>query len=62
MEMRGNQWNFFISWGSMMLKSHGIIHCFYVIFLTALCLLVHSAFCLMLTLFVFGKFASSFRL
>lgn len=62
MEMRGNQWNFFISWGSMMLKSHGIIHCFYVIFSDSivssgsLCLLSHAHF------FFFGKFASGLRL
>lgn len=61
MELRGNQWNLFISWGSKMLKSYGIIHCLYVIFLTAFCLLVFSVFYLTLTYF-FGKFACNFRL
>lgn len=59
MELRGNQWNFFISWGAMMLKYHSIIHCCYVIFLTVFCLLVHSAFYLILTFFFFFFYLSS---
>lgn len=61
MLLRGNQWNFFISCCSVMLKSHGIVYGFHVIFLTAFCLLVLFAFCLTLTVF-FGKFAHNFRL
>lgn len=52
MLLRGNQWNFFISCCSVMLKSHGIVYSFYVIFLTVFCLLVLSAFCLTLTVFL----------